>query len=121
MAREKSGAETINYEEVDVVRRAERDDRRARPGRVHRRRRHGGARPRPRCTPYDRVKQAIMLETVGPRVARGDPVLPQRRHGFSARRLRRIRGQELPFGAIMNKGLTMKSANARPALHEAAA
>ena len=41
-----AGAETINYEEADVLRDAEGDDRRPRAGRLHRRGRHGGALPR---------------------------------------------------------------------------
>ena len=60
------GTDTINYEEDNVLERAEGADRRARAGRVHRRRRHGGARARRLSYAYDRAKQALMLETDRP-------------------------------------------------------
>ena len=44
MAARRGRPRSLDYEEVDVLRGAARDDRRPRPGRVHRRRRPGGAR-----------------------------------------------------------------------------
>ena len=68
-------------------------DRRARTGRVHRRRRHGGARPAPML----RLRPGQAGDDAGDRsaarAARGDPVLPQRRDRVGDRRLRRVHRQ----------------------------
>ena len=94
MAREKAGAETINYEEVDVYDDAQGDDRRPR-ARMPASTRSAWRRTRPApIGAYDRVKQAMMLETDRPaRAARGDHGLPQRRHRLGHRRLRRLHRQ----------------------------
>ena len=76
---------------LDALRR---DDRRARPGRLHRRRRHGGPPPPPAHVRL-RPRQAGRPDgdRAAARAARGDHGLPQRRHGLRHRRLRRVRGQ----------------------------
>ena len=77
---EHTGAETINYADVDIRGRAQRDDRRPRSGRVHRRRRHGGP---PRQPGRVRVRPGQAGDPAGDRAAaraaRGDPGLPHRR------------------------------------------
>ena len=90
MAREKAGAETINYETRRRLRDAHGHDRRPRARRRDRRGRHGGARGgrrrrlRPRQASHDGgIRPA-------PRLARGDHGLPQRRHRLGDRRLRRM-------------------------------
>ena len=71
----------------------------------------------------DKVKSAVMLGTDrSSRAARSHHVLPQGRHDLSSGCVRRVSPDKLPFGAFMNKGLTMKSwPDAHAALHEAAA
>ena len=108
MAREKSGAETINYEEQDVF-----DTLMEMTGgrgpdacidavgmEAHS---HGpiGA--------YDRVKQATMLETGRPHALR-DAIIACRKGGTVS--VAGVYGgfiDKVPFGAIMNKALTIKT------------
>ncbi|CAA9494543.1 MAG: Threonine dehydrogenase and related Zn-dependent dehydrogenases, partial [uncultured Solirubrobacteraceae bacterium] len=73
---------------------AARDDRRPRARPLHRGRRHGGAPPQPRDVRL-RPRQAGGADGVRARLrrARGDPQLPQRRHGLDRRHLRRLHGQ----------------------------
>jgi hypothetical protein len=56
---------------------------------------------------YDRAKQADAGDRPAARAARGDPGLPQGRHGLDPRRLRRLL-DKLPMGAAFNKALTLK-------------
>ena len=76
------------------ARRAEGDDRRARPGRLHRRRR---AWRRTATAPVVRLRPREAGDEAGDRpaarAARGDPRLPQRRHRLGHRRLRRLHRQ----------------------------
>ncbi len=98
------------------------DDRRPRPGRLHRRRRHGGARHH-RSTPrYDKAKQTLRLATDRPHVAApGDPGLPQGRHGLDPRRLRRLARQD-PDGRGVQQGADPQDGpDPRPPLPAAAA
>ena len=109
MAREKCGAETLNYEEVDSVTEALKEMTAGRgpdacidavgmeahghgldvPVRPHQAGAEAGNRP-------------------ADRAARGDHGLPQRRHGLGDRRLRRPRRQ-VPDGHVMNRSLTIRS------------
>ena len=67
MAREKCGARDASTTRRSTSSDAlEGDDRRPRPGRLHRRGRHGGARAMGSMYAYDRAKQAMMLETDRP-------------------------------------------------------
>ena len=92
----RAGAETINYEEVDVRRRCSEMTAGRGPDacidavgmEAHPRRRVS--------TLYDRVKQALRMETDRPHALRaGDHVVPQRRHRLGDRRLRRA-GRQVP-------------------------
>ena len=77
-ARRKPAPRRSTTSEANVLEALTRDDRRPRPGRLHRRRRHGSARAHDLAYAYDRVKQAMMLETDRPgRAARGDHGVPQ--------------------------------------------
>ena len=91
---EKAGAtEIINYEEDDVYEALLDADRRARPRRLHRRRRHRGARPRADLRVRSGQAGADAGDRSPDRAAPGDPLLPQRRHGLGDRRLRRLHRQ----------------------------
>ena len=97
LARRLADAETIDYEEIDVLP-ALRDMTAGRGAdgcidavgmEAHGHGLVGG---------YDQLKHSLRLETDRPdRAARGDPRLPQRRHGLGAGRLRRLRRQ-VPAG-----------------------
>ena len=106
--RETSGAETINFDDGGRVRPAQGDDRRPRPGRVHRRRRPGSARRRRSTPTYDKVKAAAFLATDRPSALRqaihccrkgGTVSIPGVYGGFL---------DKIPFGAAFHKGLTFK-------------
>ncbi len=87
MAREKVGAETINYEEVDVNRRAERDDGWPRSRRLYRCCRDGGAWPRPDVPLRPGHARGAPGEDRPRGPPRGDHGLPQRRHRLGDRGL----------------------------------
>ena len=107
---EAGGAITINFDEGERRRAAERADRRQGPGEVHRRGRHGGARHRARSTRmYDRAKQAVMLETDRPHVLREMIYVCRPAGTLSVPGVYGGLIDKIPFGALMNKGLTIRT------------
>ena len=123
MAAEQAGAETINYEEVDVQEALQRADRRPRPRRVHRRRRHGGA---PRHGAAVRLRPG----EAGARCSRPTGRTRCARRSWRAATAASSRSSastagfidKFPMGAVMNRSLTHPDrAVPRAALHAAAA
>ncbi len=90
MAREKVGAETLNYEEVEHLRCAEGNDGRPRSGLLHRRCRPGSALPQRIVAVRSCEASADAGERSSNRIAAGNHVLPQWRNRVSDRRLQRI-------------------------------
>ena len=94
---------------ADVFERAQGDDRRARPGCVHRRRRHGSARPDARRLRRQGQDGRVPRDRPPERAAPGDSCLPQGRHRLDPRRLRRLPRQDpvrrrVPEGADLQDG-----------------
>ena len=104
------GAITINFDEESVLDRLNELTARQGPGEVHRRGRHGGARARARSTRcYDRAKQAVMLESDRPHVLR-EMIYVCRPGGMLS--VPGVYGgmiDKIPIGAVMNKGLTIRT------------
>ena len=115
------GAEVLNFEDGEVFDRLQIDDRRPRPGRVHRCRRHGSARPDARCVHRSGENGGVSRHRPSERTAAGDPRVPQGRHRFDSGRLRRLPRQDpvrrrVPEGADLQDG-----ADAHDEVHAAAA
>ena len=119
MARDIIGSETINYEESDSVLEELREfTRRQGPGRVHRGRRHGGARHRPAVRLRPRQAGAAPGDRPRQRAAGGDHGRAQGRHAVDRRRLR-ADGQVPARGPDEQGHHDPDRAAARPALHAA--
>ena len=105
-----------------MLRGAEGDDRRARPGRTASTRSAWKATATGLIGAYDRVKQAMMLETDRP-IALRQAILACRSGGTVS--VAGVYGgfiDKFPMGAIVNRSLTIKiGADPRAALHAAAA
>ena len=101
--------DTINYEEVDVPGGAEGADRRARAGRLHRRRRAWRRTPTARrCTPTTGSSRRPAGDRPRARAAPGDPGLPQR--GIVS--VIGVYGgliDKFPIGSLMNRSITLKT------------
>ena len=120
VARARRARRRSTTSETDVLARAARDDRRPGPGRVHRGRRHGGARHRPAVRLRPASSSSCGCRPTRPTAVR-EAICACRKGGtrVRARRLRRL-VDKFPLGALMNKGLTAaRRAAARPALHPA--
>ena len=109
MAREQRGRGDDQLRGGRRPRSAEGDDRRPRPGPLHRRRRHG-RRMRPGIAgAYDRAKHAMMLETDRP-IALRQAILACRSGGTVS--VAGVYGgfiDKFPMGAVVNRSLTIKS------------
>ena len=93
LASSQGGAETLNYEDVDVLEALRAHDRRTGPGRLHRRGRPRSARHDARRLVRPRQDVDVPGHRSAARAASGDQRLPQGRHGLDSRRLRRMARQ----------------------------
>ena len=106
---EKAGAETINYEQCSGPRGAAGADRRARPGRLHRRGRHGGPSPPPAHVRL-RPRQAGDAARAERGYALREAILNCRNGGTVS--IAGVYGgfiDKFPIGAVMNRSLTIKN------------
>jgi threonine dehydrogenase-like Zn-dependent dehydrogenase len=111
------GAETLNYGQASVIPRAQGDDRRPRPRRLHRGGRDGGPQQRPVVPLRPGQAAAAAPDRPAHRRTRGHPRLPQGGHGVHPGRLRRAGRQVPPRRGDEQVPHPARRPAARPPLH----
>ena len=109
MARERAGAETIDYEQTDVHEALKEMTGGRGPDHCIDAVGHGRARPRTCWAPTTGEDGDDAGDRPRLCAAPGDPGVPQRRHRVGGRRLRRHSIDKFPMGAIVNRSLTIRS------------